>query len=65
MRKFHIIINEMVDEVRYSISKNYLRRPGSTNKDKGVIKREVRRWQYYNCSQIVGPSDFDWYPIIQ
>ena len=32
---------------------------------KGVIKREVRRWQYYNCSQTVGPSDFDWYPIIQ
>ena len=45
-------------------TQNYNRRPGSKSKDINVIKREVRRWQYFNNSQIGNiPSNFDWYTI--
>ena len=45
-------------------TQNYNRRHGSKSKDINVIKREVRRWQYFNNSQIGNnPSNFDWYAI--
>ena len=57
-------MNSSIRRPYFSDNSNDHRRPGSKTKDKDVVIREVRRWQYFNCSNMYRiKSDFDWYPI--